>query len=205
LYPVFALMALSAIGGAYETVQERIDDGKYDMPGQLVDVGGHRLHIHCTGTGSPTVVLEAGLGDFSAMMDAWSAPDVAKNTRVCTYDRAGRGWSESASGPQDAVGVATDLRTLLRNADVEGPYVLAGHSAGGAYVQVFANLYPDDVAGLVLLDSMSPDQYEKVTNWPRFYEMWRRVSALAPSLARLGVGRVIARLGSGTLPSKQTR
>jgi pimeloyl-ACP methyl ester carboxylesterase len=203
LHPVFAVLALAAIGGAYETIQERVDDGTYDMPGQLIDVGDHRLHLHCTGTGSPTVILEAGLGDFSAMMDAWIAPDVAEDTHVCTYDRAGRGWSESASGPQDAVAVATDLHTLLRNAGVEGPYVLAGHSAGGLYVQVFASLYPDDVAGLVLLDSMSPDQYEEVTNWSRFYQMWRRASALAPSLARLGVMRVIAQTSFGGLPADQ--
>jgi pimeloyl-ACP methyl ester carboxylesterase len=203
LYPLFALMALAAAGGAYETVQERIDDGRYDMPGQLIDVGDHRLHLHCMGTGSPTVILEAGLGDFSAMMDAWIAPDVAKDTRVCTYDRAGRGWSESASGPQDAAAVATDLHMLLRNGDIDGPYVLAGHSAGGLYVQVFANLYPDDVAGLVLLDSMSPDQYEEVTNWSRFYQMWRRASSLAPSLARLGAMRAVAWVSYGMLPSQQ--
>jgi pimeloyl-ACP methyl ester carboxylesterase len=203
LYALSGLLALAAIGGAYETVQERIDDGRYDMPGQLVDVGDHRLHLHCTGTGSPTVILEAGLGDLSAMMDAWIAPDVAKDTRVCTYDRAGRGWSESASGPQDAAAVATDLHTLLRNGDIDGPYVLAGHSAGGLYVQVFANLFPDDVAGLVLLDSMSPDQYEDVTNWSRFYQMWRRASALAPSLARLGVMRGIAQTSFGGLPADQ--
>jgi pimeloyl-ACP methyl ester carboxylesterase len=137
------------------------------------------------------------------MMDGWIAPNVAQETRVCTYDRVGRGWSESSSGPQDGAEVATDLHTLLENAGIEGPYVLAGHSAGGAYVLIFANLYPDDLAGLVLLDSMSPDQYEEVTNWKRFYEMWRRVSALAPSVARVGVMRLIAQVSYGGLPSDQ--
>ena len=203
LYPLFAVLALAAIGGAYETVQERIDDGKYDMPGQLVDVGGHRLHLNCTGSGSPTVILEAGLGEPSVMMTGWIAPDVAKDTRVCAYDRAGRGWSESASGAQDGVAVATDLHTLIHNAGVEGPYVLAGHSAGGAYVLIFANLYPAEVAGVVLLDSMSPNQYEGVPSWPGFYRMWVRVSALAPSLARLGVLRLVEQFSFGTLPSEQ--
>ncbi len=203
LYPLFAVLALAAIGGAYEIARERIDDGKYDMPGQLVDVGDHRLHLHCTGSGTPAVILEAGLGEPSTMMEGWIAPDVAKDTRVCAYDRAGRGWSEDASGPQDGVAVATDLHTLLHNGGIEGPYVLAGHSAGGAYVQNFANLYPDEVAGVVLLDSMSPNQYEGVPSWPGFYRMWVRASALAPSLSRLGTLRVVEQFSFGTLPSEQ--
>ena len=111
------------------------------MPGRLVDVGGHKLHINCTGTGSPTVVLEPGLGEPSTAM-AWIAPDVAATTRVCVYDRAGRGWSESAGAPQDGVQVATDLHTLLDRAGEHGPYVLAGHSAGGLYVLNFAAALP---------------------------------------------------------------
>lgn len=203
LYPLFALLALAAIGGAYEIVQEPIDDSKYDMPGQLVDVGGHRLHLNCTGSGTPAVILEAGLGEPSTMMTGWIAPDVAKDTRVCAYDRAGRGWSEDASGPQDGVAVATDLHTLLHSGGIEGPYVLAGHSAGGAYVLNFANLYPDEVAGVVLLDSMSPNQYEGLASWPGFYRMWVRASALAPSLARLGAMRLVEQFSFGTLPSEQ--
>jgi pimeloyl-ACP methyl ester carboxylesterase len=203
LYPLFAVLAVGALGGAVETALERLEDGKYDRPGELVSVGDHRLHLYCTGSGSPTVILEAGLGDFSVMMTAWIAPDVAKDTRVCAYDRAGRGWSESASGPQDGVEVATDLHTLLANAGVEGPYVLAGHSAGGAYVLNFANLYPTEVAGVVLLDSMSPNQYEGAPTWPRFYHLWRRASALAPSLAHLGVMRVVAQSSAGTLPTEE--
>ena len=111
------------------------------MPGRLIDVGGHKLHINCTGTGSPTVVLEPGLGEPSTAM-AWIAPDVAATTRVCVYDRAGRGWSESAGTPQDGVQVATDLHTLLDRAGEHGPYVLAGHSAGGLYVLNFARALP---------------------------------------------------------------
>ena len=99
LYPVFAALALSALGGAYETYRETTDSASSAMPGRLVDVGGHRLHIDCTGTGSPTVVLEPGMGEVSPMMAAWIAPDVASTTRVCVYDRAGRGWSESARQP----------------------------------------------------------------------------------------------------------
>lgn len=200
LYPVFAVLVLMAIGGAYEAVGVSADGGKYAMPGRLVDVGGHRLHLYCTGVGSPTVVLEPGLGEPSPMMSGWIAPDVARGTRVCVYDRAGRGWSESASGPEDGVQVATELHTLLDRAHVNGPYVLAGHSAGGAYALNFAHLYPDQVAGVVLLDSMHPDQYTKLPGWSSFYAKLRRTSPLFPSLARLGVGRLAARSATSGLP-----
>jgi pimeloyl-ACP methyl ester carboxylesterase len=199
LYPVCGALFLSAVGAGYETYRERADHAKFAMPGRLVDVGGHKLHIDCTGTGSPTVVLEPGLGEPSTAM-AWIAPDVAATTRVCVYDRAGRGWSESAGTSQDGVEVATDLHTLLDGAGEHGPYVLAGHSAGGLYVLNFAQLYPDQVAGVALLDSMSPEQYTAIDGWPGFYEMFRRASAVLPSLSRLGVGRVIYGSAYGDLP-----
>ena len=135
--------------------KESIDATAYPPPGQLIDVGGHRLHLNCTGSGSPTVVLEPGLGEVSPAM-GWIAPVVARDTRVCVYDRAGRGWSDPADGPQDAAQTAADLHTLLDRGHIPGPYVLAGHSFGGLYVLTFAATYPDQVAGLVLLDSTAP-------------------------------------------------
>jgi pimeloyl-ACP methyl ester carboxylesterase len=197
---VFAALMLSAFGGAYETYREGTDAAAYPMPGRLIDVGGHSLHINCTGTGSPTVVLEPGLGEPSTAM-AWIAPDVATTTRVCVYDRAGRGWSQSAAGPQDGVQTATDLHTLLERAGEPGPYVLAGHSAGGIYVLNFAHLYPQQVAGVVLLDSMHPEQYTKIASWPAFYELFRRASALLPSLSRLGFARAYNQAAYGDLPA----
>jgi pimeloyl-ACP methyl ester carboxylesterase len=199
VYPVFAALMLSAFGGAYETYRETTDRASYPMPGQLIDVGDHSLHINCTGIGSPTVVLEPGLGEPSTAM-AWISADVATTTRVCVYDRAGRGWSESAAGPQDGVQTATDLHTLLERAGEPGPYVLAGHSAGGIYVLNFAHLYPQQVAGVVLLDSMHPEQYTKIASWPAFYELFRRVSAVLPSLSRFGVSRAISEASYGDLP-----
>ncbi|HEY9376676.1 MAG TPA: hypothetical protein VIQ02_06225, partial [Jiangellaceae bacterium] len=124
LYPVFALMAVTAIGGGYETVAEALDEDP-PMPGQLIDVGGHSLHLRCSGSGSPTVVLEPGAGLMSSV-SGWITPAVAQETRVCVYDRAGHGWSELADSPQDGAQIATDLHTLLERADVPGPYVLAG-------------------------------------------------------------------------------
>ena len=199
VYPVFAALMLCAFGGAYETYRETTDRADYPMPGRLIDVGSHSLHINCTGTGSPTVVLEPGLGEPSTAM-AWIAADVATATRVCVYDRAGRGWSESAPAPQDGVQTATDLHTLLERAGEPGPYVLAGHSAGGIYVLNFAHLYPQQVAGVVLLDSMHPEQYTKIASWPAFYEMFRRVSAVLPSLSRFGVARAYNQTAYSDLP-----
>ncbi len=130
-----------------------------------------------------------------------SPPTSLKRPRVCVYDRAGRGWSESAAAPQDGVQTATDLHTLLERAGEPGPYVLAGHSAGGIYVLNFAHLYPQQVAGVVLLDSMHPEQYTKIASWPAFYEMFRRASAVLPSLTRLGIARVYNQAAYSDLPA----
>src|SRR6478672_8108762 len=152
LYPVLAVLVVASVGGGYETVRESLDARAYPMPGQLVDVGGYRLHLHCTGSGSPTVILQPGAGDMSSAM-GWIAPAVAKHTRVCVYDRAGRGWSDPTDATPDGEQYATDLHTLLHRAHVPGPYVLAGHSFGGLYVRIFAARYPHEVAGMVLIDS----------------------------------------------------
>ncbi|MBK5288405.1 MAG: alpha/beta hydrolase [Acidimicrobiia bacterium] len=201
VYPVFATLLLSAIGGGYETYRETVDPSASPMPGRLISVGDHKLHINCTGTGSPTVVLEPGLGEPSPAM-GWIAPKVTTTTRVCVYDRAGRGWSEASAEPRDGVETATDLHTLLARAGEQGPYVLAGHSAGGLYVLNYAHLYPDQVAGLVLLDSMHPDEATRIKSYSQFYEMFRRVSAALPSLSRLGVGRAIYATGYDGLPAR---
>jgi hypothetical protein len=155
LYPVIAVLALASIGGGYQTLGEAADARAFPMPGQLIDVAGHRLHLSCTGAGTPTVVLEPGAGAMSSSL-GWIAPAVARDTRVCVYDRAGRGWSEPADTTQDGAQIATDLHTLLQRGHVPGPYVLAGHSFGGLYVLTFAARYPDEVAGMVLVDSTAP-------------------------------------------------
>jgi pimeloyl-ACP methyl ester carboxylesterase len=204
LYPVIAMLALAAIGGGYETVREATDARAYPMPGRLIDVGGHRLHLSCTGSGSPTVVLEPGAGMMSSAL-GWIAPAVARDTRVCVYDRAGRGWSEPADGSQDGLQIATDLHTLLQRGQVPGPYVLAGHSFGGLYVLTFAARYPDEVAGMVLIDSTAPASGVPGVASPgdrTSYDVTDRVSALASSSARLGLGRLFATLAASGLPPR---
>lgn len=202
IYPVLVVLLITALGGIYERIQETIDKHSYPIQGQLVDVGGFRLHIQCKGSGSPTVLLEPGLGETSSIMTAWIAPEVAKQTKVCVYDREGRGWSEESPHPLNGTQTANILHTLLNNAQIPGPYVIAGHSAGGAYVLNFAKNYPKDVVGVVLLDSMSPFQYEKAQGWPAFYNGFRRASALVPTLTRLGLGRLIYSSAYADLPTE---
>jgi pimeloyl-ACP methyl ester carboxylesterase len=148
------LVALTLAGLSYEAVMAATDAGRYPPPGEMVDVGGHRLHLHCVGSGSPTVVFESGKG--GTVLD-WSLvqPQLATETRVCTYDRAGLGWSEAGPLPRTPERVVEDLHTLLGTAGERGPYVLAAHSLGGRYVRLFAERYPDQVAGMVLVDARS--------------------------------------------------
>jgi pimeloyl-ACP methyl ester carboxylesterase len=190
VYPLLSVYALCAVGGGYQTIREALDRRTYVAPGQLVDVGGHRLHLHCAGSGTPTVVLESGLGETGAYW-GWISTALAPDTRVCAYDRAGRGWSDPASAEQDGVAVTTDLHTLLDRAHVPRPFVFVGHSSGAEYVRIFAGRYPEQVAGMVLLDAQPTEAFEGLPAYPAFYSAFRRISALLPSLARLGVGRLV--------------
>jgi pimeloyl-ACP methyl ester carboxylesterase len=204
VYSVFAVLTLASVGGGYEAVSEAADAENYPMPGQLIDVGGHSLHLNCTGSGSPTVVLEAGGGEMSSSF-GWIAPEVSGATRVCVYDRAGHGWSEPADTPQDGERVATDLHTLLRRAQVSGPYVMAGHSFGGLYVLAFADRYPDEVAGMVLVDSTAPKTAADLAVRSAdggSYKVVGRLSALVASTARFGVGRLIGLSDFASLPPR---
>jgi len=200
LYPIFALMVVGGCGAAYETVREAQDGATHAAPGDLVDVGGHRLHINCSGTGSPTVVLEAGLDEPSLVMAGWIAPAVASTTRVCVYDRAGKGWSDPAPEGADPLSVVTDLHTLLDRHGEVGPFVLAGHSSGGVYVQAYAATYPDDVAGLALLDAQPRTALTDLPGYADDYAALRAASGIAPTAARFGLMRLVSNGTSATLP-----
>jgi pimeloyl-ACP methyl ester carboxylesterase len=199
LYPVIGALAVTAVGGTVESVALARDQGRYPMPGAAYDVGGHRLHLNCTGTGSPTVVLENGLGETSPVWSGITA-QVARTTRVCAYDRAGQGWSDDPADPQNGLAVAADLRTLLARAGESGPYVLVGHSIGGAYAMTYAARYPEQVAGMVLLDSSSPYQFTALPDFPRTYALMRRLLPVLPSLARVGALQVTPPSAATALP-----
>ena len=146
------VVALATVGALYQIVGMVLDRAQYPPPGQMVDVGGHRLHVHCIGTGSPTVVLEAAAPGWSLY---WSLvqPEVAKVTRVCAYDRAGLGWSERGPLPRTGQRMARELHRLLERAGIIGPYVLVGHSLGGFVARLYRQDHPDDVVGMVLVDA----------------------------------------------------
>jgi pimeloyl-ACP methyl ester carboxylesterase len=128
----------------------------YPPPGKLIDIGGYRLHLNCTGNKRPTVVLIAGAGDFSF---DWSLvqPSIAQFARVCSYDRAGFGWSDPGPTPRTMKQEAFEVHTLLNAAHIKPPYVLIGHSIGGLVGRVYARQYPREVAGVVLIDSTHED------------------------------------------------
>ena len=159
---LIALFVLLAVAGfLYQNISETRERRFHPMPGQLVDVGGYKMHIYCTGQGSPTVILDAGMGDSFI---SWHKvqPQIAKLTRVCSYDRPGIGYSDSSPRPRTSKDFAQELHALLQNAGIPPPYVLVGHSMGGFDVRLYASLYRSEVAGMVLVDSSHPEQQKRL-------------------------------------------
>jgi pimeloyl-ACP methyl ester carboxylesterase len=201
------LFIVSITGLIYQTAATETDRQNYPPPGNLIDVGGFKMHIHCAGQGQPTVILEALSGGFSSYW-ALVQPEVAKQVRVCAYDRAGFGWSGSDPEPESPQRTARNLHVLLTNAGIQGPYVLVGHSKGGLYVRQFAEMFPQEVAGLVLLDSAHPDQFQRHPDWLKGdTAVLLRWMPLIKALLRLGVGHAYFALGGEAdfpgLPTRQ--
>ena len=192
-----AVLVFTALAGAtYQGVATALERREHPRPGGMVDVGDHQLHIYCLGSGLPTVVLEAPAAGLSA---AWASvqPEVAGATRVCSYDRAGLGWSERSDAPYDPAAVAGELRTLLDRANEQGPFVVAGHGLGAAFARLFASRFGGDTSALILVDApvagQPPLAPAALTRWP----------ASLPWLARVGVLRASGMLSSmaADLPS----
>jgi pimeloyl-ACP methyl ester carboxylesterase len=159
---VVLILLLATIGATYESIESSRDLRMNPPPGLLVDVGGHKMHLDCSGQAAPTVLLESGLSDDWLV---WYRvqPAISKLTRVCSYDRAGLGFSDPRPEQQpDSRNIALNLHMLLANAGVNPPYVLVGHSIGGIHIRVYQNLYPAEVVGMVLVDSGHPDQEKRV-------------------------------------------
>jgi len=180
---VVVLLAMSVAGG-YMTVATR--SAAATGAGQLVDIGGRHLYLQCQGTGSPVVILQAGLGGDSSSWDH-IRPAIAAKTTVCSYDRAGHGHSDDAPAPQDGNAIAHDLHDLLAKAGIAGPYVVAAHSSGGPYMRVFAGMYPNDVLGMALIDPQPADAFTALPEYPSTYDYLVLTGGLAPSLARIGL------------------
>jgi pimeloyl-ACP methyl ester carboxylesterase len=178
LFGLFILLA--AAGATYQWVATRKELAATPPPGHLVDVGGHRLHLWCTGAGAPPVILEAGLGGSSADW-GFVQPDIARFTRVCSYDRAGMGYSDPGPSPRTARRIAEELAKLIDRSGLDGPVVLVAASSGGFDVRVFASDHTDRVAGLILIDASHEDQTHEVP----------RLARWVPLLSSLGIFRLL--------------
>jgi len=158
---VVMLIAVALGSGAtFNVVATQYFFARHSVPGNFYDVDGYKMHLLCTGEGSPTLVLDAGLGNDSLI---WTnvQPELSKITRVCSYDRAGFGWSEPRPDPRDAGRIAHELHRLLNEAGVTGSVVLMGHSISGLYIRAYAASYPRSVSGLVFVDSSTPLQEDR--------------------------------------------
>lgn len=214
LWPLATMMLVFTIGALYQLIGTVIDQWRYPAPGQLVDIGTDgrrlRLHIYCMGEGSPTVVLDH-IADTNSMQWGLIQPLLATETRVCAYDRADFGWSDPGPLPRHAVQNAHELHTLLRNAGLPAPYLLVGHSFGANVSRVYAAHYPDEVAGLVLVDpgiafdrpgvpAAVNQQWKAGAPWFGRQSRW---------LTRLGLWRLAGVLGAlpgpGDLPPTQAQ
>ncbi len=163
MWLIIGILVLATTGTIYQALSTKSDQRNYPALGQLIDVGGYKLHVYCTGEGSPTVVLDAA-ADMMSSDWAWIQPEIAKHTRVCSYDRAGMGWSDSDpyAQPRDAKQVTIELHTLLANAGISGPYIMVGHSVAGLYARMYAAEYPEEVVGMVLVDPGHPDMNTRI-------------------------------------------
>ena len=169
------------VGIFYQAVSEALDRRRHPPQGELVDLGGFRLHLNCIGQGTPTVVMDAG-GSAPSITWGLVPSEIAKFTRVCTYDRAGFGWSDPNSRiPRTSQQSVDELHLLLTKARINPPYILVGHSLGGVNMRLYASQYPEDVVGLVLVDSshenqMTSETWKRVKMMPWFYRVLRVAS-----------------------------
>lgn len=158
------LVGLVSIGAIYEQLARYRAGRDFPPPGQMIDIGDRKIHIDCRGSGSPTVILEAGL-DYTGSL-SWDRvhDDIAQITRACVYDRAGVMWSDPTPGKQNGETVADDLHATLKAGNITGPFVMVGHSLGGPYIMNFVRKYGDGVKGLVFVDASHPDQVQRMAN-----------------------------------------
>jgi len=196
---VGSVLFLGLMGAVYQAAGAAIDARRHPPWGRIVQVGGRKVHIHVMGEGSPTVVLESGMG---ASMLSWGLvqPLVAEFVRVVSYDRAGAGWSDLAQTPRTADTIAEELHTLLAEACIAGPYVLVGHSFGAYVLLAFTGHYPNEVQGMVLVDAIHPDEWRNPTPQQlRTIRIGGRYARVGAWLARVGFVRLcLARFASGS-------
>jgi pimeloyl-ACP methyl ester carboxylesterase len=195
---------LTGIGSMYQAVAAARDVRIHPPPGKLINIDGCQIHVQATGHGGPSVVLESGLGGMSSAW-GWIQPEMAKFSRVVSYDRGGLGWSGPDIAPKTATLTARRLRSVLLHSEVPPPYVLVGHSMGGLFIRVFAALYPNEIAGIVLLDAVHPDQHLRSVAISTHMRTGFRFLEAVPLLTRLGFVRLagIFNVWAEGLPTRQ--
>lgn len=184
---IVLLIAIPIVGLIYEAGAGWLAKRRVSQPGELVDVGGHRLHWECAGEGSPTVILESGAGPWGSLSWRPIQEQLARTTRVCSYDRAGILWSEPGPRPRSGAQAVSELATLLEKTGTSGRVILVGHSLGGQFAVQFALTHPERVAGLVLVDASHPDTLDHLPE-----EI--RTAFVPPSFVR-NIGRVTSTIG----------
>jgi pimeloyl-ACP methyl ester carboxylesterase len=203
-------LVVTAVAGAiYEQLAERRDRARLPQVGRSVDIGGRTLDIFCSGKGAPTVILDSGNGEPGY---AWShiQPAISTFTRACWFDRAGLGWSEPGPFPRTAAASSRDLHELLRRSGIPGPFVLVGHSLGGLNARVYAGMYPEDVAGMVLVDAAHEDEPRRAPQFmlgrtaPRW--LWHPIWIAAQSARAVGLLRLTTPVAQlSPRPDQRTR
>ncbi|MCL4247997.1 MAG: alpha/beta hydrolase [Anaerolineae bacterium] len=186
------LVVLVLLGVGYQTLATELDRRNFTPRGQLYSVNGHQMHIVCAGEGSPAVILQAG----SLAESTWwyrVQAELAARTQVCAFDRPSMGWSEPVDEPRTAPIMNGELHALLQEAGISGPYVMAGHSFGASLTRIYAAEYPDEVAGIALVDShlVTPKHFASQGDIDSNMAYWNVVSALSSALTRVGVTRIV--------------
>jgi pimeloyl-ACP methyl ester carboxylesterase len=187
---VTGILALVTIPLVYSAYADYRDSRRFPVQGEMISVDGHKMHLLCSGSGEPTAILE---GPLTGLAVSWKPVQdaVSRFTRVCSYDRAGYGWSEPGPLPRTSERIAGELHSLLEQAVVHPPYVMVGASAGGFHVRVYAGHFPEEVAGMVLVDSSHPDQVARLhlsENPTSQYEDWEPWLPLAQRMGILRLG-----------------
>lgn len=189
---VVGVLLLVLMGTVYQALETALDGQRYPPPGRLVDVGGHELHLYCLGEGTPTVILESANIGWSL---SWTKvqSDLSSLTRVCSYDRAGLGWSERGPSPRTGRQIAKELHTLLTRARVSGPYILVGHSIGGFVTRLYHESYREDVVAMVLVDAHHERQFDE-EEFRKFITSAKTAFPIIGAVTTLGITRLMLTL-----------
>ena len=192
-FTVCLAVLIAGVGATYQLIAGVRDRQANPPPGKMIDVSGSRMHLYCVGQGSPTIILDSGLSDTWLHWHKVQ-PRVAEFTRVCSYDRAGLGWSEPSPRPRTSRVIAEELHALLKKAQVPPPFVLVGHSMGGLNVRMYVSLYPSDVVGMVLVDACHPEQNRRLLD---VGNPWLQAMLWQKRLMPFGIPRLLGWCGQG--------